>query len=499
MIKILKKYAVLVKCTSKTVGFILFFSFFFASAQVDIRIDKMLDLSEKQYIDHQYIHSLNTADQALQLAKKKSYSKGIIRANIFIAKALEETGIYKNALEYLENAEKENFFVEYTNAQIETYRLRGRIYLNLQMNDLALREFYKQLKFSDQIKDPLQQKRSKLWAHQNIAETFLRNNRRDSAWKHLMIQKQILKSFPENNSKGVFYDISTTYTSIGKEYLFRKNTFAARKYIDSAMNVLSANDSPYLYETLEAYGDVEDAAGNKEMAVEYYRKALKNTIQIQNKSAEKFVNKKLADFFSKNNLNDKEENRFLKRYQELNDSLNLENSRATELIVNNFLKKKDEHFQKEKVDYAKGIVLVLILVVGLVAFLFWQNRKKRERLLQIKNVLNEKEHLVENLLQEGNSNKFNELIMLGKRNDPQFIILFKELYPDFVSKLKAADPGIKTSELIFCAMIYLNFSTKDISEYCHVTIRAVQIRKNRLRKKHHIASDKDLSGWMRNL
>lgn len=499
MIKILKKNAVFVKYTSKTIGVILLLSFFFVNAQVDTGVEKMLDLSKKQFNEHQYVSSLNTADKALQLSKKKSYSRGITLANIFIAKALSETGIYKNALEYLENAEKEPFFSEYINAQVESYRLRGRIYANLEMKELALKEFYKQLKFSALIEDPVNQKRSKLWAHQNIAETFSHNNRRDSVWKHLIIQKQILKSFPKNNSGEIYYDLSTTYSSIGKEYLYRRDIIKARKYIDSAIVVLTENNSPYLHQTLEAYGDLEDAAGNKEAAVDYYRKALQNTVKIQNKSAEKFANKKLADFFIKNKLEEKEVNHYLQRYQKLNDSLNLENSRATELIVNSFLKKKDTQFQKEKADYAKGIVLVLILVAGLVAFLFWQNRKKRERLLQIKNVLNEKEHLVENLIQEGNSNKFNELIMLGKRNDPQFIIVFKELYPDFISKLKAADPGIKTSELIFCAMIYLNFSTKDISEYCHVTIRAVQIRKNRLRKKHHIASDKDLSGWMRSL
>lgn len=499
MIKILRKNTVLEKYTSKTVGFISLFFFFFVDAQVDIRTDKMLDLSEKQFIDHQYIHSLNTADKALQLAKKKSYSKGIIRANIFIAKALEETGIYKNALQYLENAEKETFFVEYINAQVESYRLRGRIYANLEMKELALKEFYKQIKFSALIEDPVNQKRSKLWAHQNIAETFLRNNRRDSVWKHLMIQKQILKSFPKNNSGDVYYDLSTTYSSIGKEYLYRKDIIKARKYIDSAMVVLTENDSPYFHQTLEAYGDLEDAAGNKEAAVEYYRKALQNTVQIQNKSAEKFANKKLADFFIKHKPDGKEVNHYLQRYQELNDSLNSENSRATELIVNNFLKKKDAELKNEKTNYVKAIGLFLILVTGIIFLLSWQNRKKRIRLLQIEDALNEKENLVENLIQEGNSNKFNELIQLGKRNDPQFIIVFKELYPDFVSKLKAADPGIKTSEMIFCAMIYLNFSTKDISEYCHVTIRAVQIRKNRLRKKHHIASDKDLSSWMRSL
>ncbi|WP_313153544.1 hypothetical protein [Sphingobacterium multivorum] len=48
-------------------------------------------------------------------------------------------------------------------------------------------------------------------------------------------------------------------------------------------------------------------------------------------------------------------------------------------------------------------------------------------------------------------------------------------------------------------MAFLNFSTKNIAEYTFVTIRAVQIRKNRLRKKFDIPSDADFNNWMREL
>ncbi|AQX05135.1 hypothetical protein BAX97_16085 [Elizabethkingia meningoseptica] len=95
--------------------------------------------------------------------------------------------------------------------------------------------------------------------------------------------------------------------------------------------------------------------------------------------------------------------------------------------------------------------------------------------------------------------RFTYLIMLAKRNNPEFLILFKELYPQFISGLKKLDPKIKSSQLSFCAMAYLNFSSKDISEYTFVTLRAVQIRKNRLRKKYNIPSDEDFNSWMRRL
>ncbi|MDR6457424.1 tetratricopeptide (TPR) repeat protein [Chryseobacterium vietnamense] len=496
---ILIKFDLIEKCTIKILCTFFFFFFSFTYAQVDIRIQNMLELSIKQFSEHKYVASLKTADQTLQLSKKKSYSKGITVANIYIAKVLQETGFYKNALEYLENAENEPYYSENITTQIETHRLRGQVYGKLGLNDLAMREFSKQLKLSDGVKDPLTQKRCMSWAHENIAASFSQMNRHESVFKHLMIQKDILKSYPKNSSNDVFYDVVSNYIAIGNEYLFRKETFTARKYIDSAMSILSENHSPYLHEALKAYGDLEDASGNTKGAIKYYRKALQNAIYLQNREEEKVNYKVLADYFSKNNLDDKEESIFLKRYQELNDSLQSENDGISELILNNFIKKKDVELKSHKATYLKGIALFLILVTVIILFLSWKNRKKKIRILQIEDALIEKENQVQNLIQRGNNNKLNELIELGRRNDPQLIVLFKELYPDIISKLQDKDSTIKNSELTFLAMIFLNFSTKDISEYTHVTIRAVQIRKNRIRKKYNIESDIDLSIWIQNL
>lgn len=94
-------------------------------------------------------------------------------------------------------------------------------------------------------------------------------------------------------------------------------------------------------------------------------------------------------------------------------------------------------------------------------------------------------------------NNFTDLIALAKNNDAEFLALFNEIYPGFIASLKTINPKIRSSELEFCAMTFLNFSTKNIAQYTFVTVRAVQIRKNRLRKKLNIASDIDFNNWMR--
>ena len=65
--------------------------------------------------------------------------------------------------------------------------------------------------------------------------------------------------------------------------------------------------------------------------------------------------------------------------------------------------------------------------------------------------------------------------------------------------MRNLNPSVRSSELYFCALAYLNFSTKDIADFTFVTIRAVQVRKNRMRKKYNIPSEVNFNEWFRNL
>ena len=94
---------------------------------------------------------------------------------------------------------------------------------------------------------------------------------------------------------------------------------------------------------------------------------------------------------------------------------------------------------------------------------------------------------------------FEEVIYLAKTNSPEFFTRFQEVYPEYIEKLKEIYPEISIDDLRFCALLKLSFSTKDISEYTFVTIRTVQTRKSRLRKKFNIPSDNDIYLWMNEL
>lgn len=92
-----------------------------------------------------------------------------------------------------------------------------------------------------------------------------------------------------------------------------------------------------------------------------------------------------------------------------------------------------------------------------------------------------------------------DVIELAKNNSPNFYITFQEVYPQFHKKLVEIKPDISNSELEFCAFIFLGFQTKDIAENSFRSVKTIQNRKNKLRKRLEIKSEEDLYVWFKNL
>ena len=133
------------------------------------------------------------------------------------------------------------------------------------------------------------------------------------------------------------------------------------------------------------------------------------------------------------------------------------------------------------------------------SFLIVRNRKHKRKLLKKNRQLASRTEKIGLFEEELENNIFHDIIELAKSNSPEFLPLFGEGYPEFVATMKELNPSIRSTELYFSALAYLNFSTKDIANYTFVTTRAVQVRKNRMRKKYNIPSEVDFNEWFRSL
>ena len=132
------------------------------------------------------------------------------------------------------------------------------------------------------------------------------------------------------------------------------------------------------------------------------------------------------------------------------------------------------------------IVLLLLaglFLLGLYAWRIISALGKRKEVLTLE---------AEDLKIRMNDNKQEEIIELGKKNDPEFLDRFKDAYPEFIDQLLTINSGLENSELVFCAMLKLHFTSKEIANYTLVQHRSVQQKKYRIRKKLNIPSETDI-------
>jgi DNA-binding CsgD family transcriptional regulator len=57
-------------------------------------------------------------------------------------------------------------------------------------------------------------------------------------------------------------------------------------------------------------------------------------------------------------------------------------------------------------------------------------------------------------------------------------------------------PHLVASEIELCILLRLNFETKEIARHTKASVRAIEGKKYRVRKKLNIPSDQDINIWM---
>ncbi|ROI05205.1 hypothetical protein EGI16_07315 [Chryseobacterium sp. G0240] len=145
--------------------------------------------------------------------------------------------------------------------------------------------------------------------------------------------------------------------------------------------------------------------------------------------------------------------------------------------------KDEESSGIEKKLYLYGSIVTLLSVIIFI-LLYRHNRVLRKR----KNIFKSEALSLKSKINDS----FDELVSLAKKNDSTFLTRFQEIYPDFCPKLLEINPKLGASELAFCAMIKLNFTSKEIAEYTFIQHKSVQQKKHRLRKKLNVPSDQEL-------
>lgn len=461
-------------------------------------IDSLLSLADRGMINTDIESMISNGTIALTKSKNLNYSLGRAKANYYIANGLFAVGEYKKSLDFLNDALEEDYTNSNPTILAEIYRVRGRIYGNLQMDRLAIREFKKAIEVSEKVVVERNKKYLQNLYNENMSYIYFKLNKLDSARYYLDKNKKLFLSQKEDF---VFNNKINYYTSLAEILIEKKQHDSAIWNLTQALGLAKKYQYPYKSTIYRNWGDIYRNSINKDSAIFYYKKAIENIKETGIENELPVVYEGLVEVYRELN-DDKQYRHYSIELINTKEKLLNEKMRAGDAALKILLAETKN--DQPKVNYILLAILSLSTLILSVIIIYLIRRYKRAkiRMTNNKQIIAEKDNLISQKVLETQELKiklnesFEEVVQLAKDNHPEFIVRFKEVYPEFYEKLSLIEPKLIKSEIKFCALLYLNFSTKDIAQYTFVTVKAVQHSRFRLRKKLQIPSDADIVEWI---
>lgn len=291
-----------------------------------------------------------------------------------------------------------------------------------------------------------------------------------------------------------------TSSRLGLFYFEKKQYDSAQKYLPYIDRI--ANEYKDKYKSLRLASCVSQASlhyikKEYQESLTAYQKALILSNSLKLPYYQKPIYSGIAEVYAK--LKDwRQENFYLRKYAEITDSLSQVEKKGTRKPLEHiFIEQSKE--KNKNIWYTLLAVLIASVITG---YLLYKLLKRRSSIDFTANSLNEGMDVQEDEPSSDSRKKdkeFNELIELAKQNSPSLYVKFKEFDPYFSQKLLYIAPDLLASELELCIYMKLNFDTKEIARYSNVSVKSVQGKKYRIRKKMNISFQEDLNIWMSNL
>ncbi|MGL6129655.1 helix-turn-helix transcriptional regulator, partial [Chryseobacterium artocarpi] len=203
------------------------------------------------------------------------------------------------------------------------------------------------------------------------------------------------------------------------------------------------------------------------------------------------VYKSLAELYKKENDGGKAYY-YLKNYMEEENKMESARFASMNKTTDDFISemKTESEWQKSYLPLIIALSIFVLTVSGVYAQRLIKLLQKKKTNLKIE---------TERLKSTVHNKMLEDVTELAKKNDSSFLMRFRELYPDFINSLLKINPDLENSELAFCAMLKLGFSSKEIADYTFVQHRSVQQKKYRIRKRLEISGEEDIYVFFDNL
>ncbi|MBB6330644.1 tetratricopeptide (TPR) repeat protein [Chryseobacterium sediminis] len=469
--------------------FLFFPLLLFAQSKITTQtIDKRLEKSNALLIEGRTDEMVTLNLSILDDAKHINYAEGKLSAYYNLALAFSMQYKYNKSNYFLKMMEPEFKNSEAEDQEISMNILYSINYRGIKMYDEALKKLKKDLVMANSLKNDSTKCAIKGMILVQIGKNYFEKKQYDSAaYYGKRIVDELKKS--KKMDAGMNTSLKAAMLLLAETKLNENKIDSAEVYIKSAQSVpieWGNND----FATLKLWGQIHDARKQYDSAIVDYEKAIKLAGKAKNFKKLSELYRLIAKSYEKTGQIDTG-NRYELKYNHLNDSLKRIDDENLEDTIDLLVEEK-----KKPLEHQTHLLLYVILIgsVGAIIIIFFVHKRIKNK----NRVLNIKEKETQELNQKLNF-AFEEVIQLAKNNDPEFLTRFQEVYPDFFPNLMKIEPQLQSTELKFCALLFLNFSTKDIATYTFVQPQSVQTRKNRLRKRLRIPSDEDIYLWMKNM
>lgn len=459
------------------------------------QIDNLIASTDEQLHSNKINDVLKNSDIILKSSESIGYDRGILYGNLYLGMVAYMNDNKPKLIEYgfltesLARQENDSYALAYS------LLIKSKIYKSAELYDEALKYVNLALEACDdiKIKDRQHFVRGKCMVYKTICLYYFGATNKKLLELNLQAMKELEKAGKPFNYDYNYVNIATTYENLNKpdsaEYYYHKSlacsvgpaakgliylNLAALAYdsgkLDDALNYNNKSLNILLDSNVNGFYLI---SGNYELFMNIYKK-----LGIPEKVKE---NEKLFNYHQKK---DADKDSFFKK------KLLIKLIDKAEKEQNEFEKKA----RKKTTGYISIIIIFVVVLTGLI-FIYIKESKKNKHNQEI--IKNKRQKLLE--LNNKVNDAFAEVLELAKKDDPAFITRFKEVYLPFYTQLTTQYPTLNIGQIRFCCLLYLNFSTKEIAHYHHMTIKGVQTKKTRLRKQLNIASDVDLNKWMMEL
>ncbi|WET49684.1 tetratricopeptide repeat protein [Chryseobacterium indologenes] len=411
----------------------------------------------------------------LKKAAKMEYKEGIGLSYLNMAEVNISAGNYESALFFLNKAEKDLKNSPNSFHKAAFYDDYSQYYSHLKLYDKAIACNAKAFFYLKEAKDS--ELKNKLFSRLFINKGIF------YVWKGWYGTS--LKSFLKGND---LENSAYSNCMVAQYYLFRHQPDAAGIYIAKSEEKMfsqktSDAESLWVYYTMGYYYNEINNYDQAEIAL---KKALEINIKTRRTYSSHINNvyKSLAELYKKKDDGGKAYH-YLQKYMEEEGRLDVARLNSMNKATENFISemKPETDWHRSDLPLAIALSITILTISGIYVQKTIQSQRLKKKVL--KDETEElKNHVKIKMLEEVNE--------LARKNDSSFLMKFKELYPDFISTLLKINPDLENSELAFCAMLKLHFSSKEIADYTFVQHRSVQQKKYRIRKRLNIPGEEDI-------